>query len=267
MTLIDIGANLTHSSYDADRDAVLARAAAQGVCQMIVTGSDAQESASAIALAHAHPCRLFATVGLHPHHAAHFDYVLSSQLTELAQDPAVVAIGECGLDYHRNFSPREAQLVAFRAQLELAVVSGKPVFLHLRDAQEDFMGVMREYASRISRGVAHCFTGQLQDMQQCLDLGLYIGITGWICDERRGAHLLEAVRYIPSDRLMIETDAPYLLPRTLRPRPASRRNEPGYLPEVLRVIAHARGESVEECAALTTANARRFFSLPDIKLQ
>jgi len=172
----------------------------------------------------------------------------------------VVAVGECGLDYFRNFSPPAAQQAAFRKQLELAVEVGKPVFLHQRDAHEDFLAILRDYRPRLVGGVAHCFTAGLEEMRAYLDLGLYIGITGWICDERRGLHLREVVRHIPRERLLVETDGPYLLPRDLDPKPASRRNEPMYLPHVLRAIAAARGEDPEELGAITTRNALELFS-------
>jgi TatD DNase family protein len=262
--LVDIGVNLTHESFAADRAALLARAAALGVDQMIVTGTDIVQSEAALGLAHTHPGRLHATAGLHPHHASQFDATASAALRSLALDQAVVAVGECGLDYFRDLAPRAAQLAAFQAQLEIAASIGKPVFLHQREAHADFVALLGEFRGRLAGGVAHCFTGGRSELEDCLELGLAIGITGWICDERRGAHLLELVRHIPPERLMIETDAPFLLPRTLRPRPPSRRNEPAFLLEVLRVVAQARGEQIEECGALTGANARRFFNLEEI---
>lgn len=175
----------------------------------------------------------------------------------------VAAVGECGLDYFRNFSPRASQIAAFRAQLELAAQVGKPVFLHERDAHEDFLSILREYRPRLVGAVAHCFTGDLPQARAYQDLGLHIGITGWICDERRGLHLRDVVRAIPADRLLIETDAPYLLPRDLSPKPRSRRNEPMYLPQVLRAVAAARGESPQELASQTTRNALALFGWPE----
>ncbi len=261
--LIDIGANLAHDSFDADRDDVLARAAAAGVAQLVVTGASADGSRDAVALAERHPGRLFATCGMHPHHASDYDDRVHAEFAALAGHEAVVAMGECGLDYFRDFSPRALQREVFRRQLDLAVDTGLPVFLHQRDAHEDFVAILGDYAGRLKRGVAHCFTGERHMLRAYLDMGLYIGITGWICDERRGGHLLEIVGEIPDERLMLETDAPYLLPRTLRPRPKSRRNEPAYLAEVLRVVAGARGQSEAEVARATTAAARQFFALPD----
>lgn len=262
--LIDIGANLTHDSFDADRDAVLERAAAAGVRQLIITGASEQGSHDAVALAEQYPGRLFATCGVHPHHASDYSDATHKALQSLVQHDCVVSAGECGLDYFRDFSPRTAQREVFRRQLDIAAEQSLPVFLHVRDAHDDFLDILEPYLARIPRAVAHCFTGERHMLQAYLELGLSIGITGWICDERRGAHLLECVGDIPDDRLMIETDAPYLLPRTLRPRPKSRRNEPAYLPEVLRVVAAARGAEPAIIAAHCTANARRFFDLPEL---
>jgi TatD DNase family protein len=259
--LIDIGINLTHDSYDADRDAVMARAAAAGVAQMIVTGSSAASSRAAIALCRQHPGTLFATAGVHPHHATELTSAGLGELRELALEPQVVALGECGLDYYRDYSPRTSQREAFRRQLELAAGSGKPVFLHQRDAHQDFIAMVREHWRSLAGGVAHCFTGGATELEQYLELGLAIGITGWICDERRGAHLLGLVRRIPAERLLLETDGPYLLPRDLRPKPASRRNEPVYLPHIAAVVARARGEPPEALARSSTAAARQLFHI------
>jgi len=261
--LVDIGINLTHDSYDSDRDAVMARAAVAGVVQMVVTGASTEGSRKAVALAHMHPGTLYATTGVHPHHATELTNELAQELEGLAHQPEVVAVGECGLDYFRDFSPRDVQRAAFARQLEIAARVGKPVFLHQRDAHEDFVAILREHASALTAGaVAHCFTGQANELEDYLRMGLYIGITGWINDERRGAHLLPLMRGIPADKLMVETDGPYLLPRDLKPKPASRRNEPAYLPHIAAAIARARGESVEQLAASTTATARHFFRLP-----
>ena len=260
-SLIDIGANLGHDSFDDDRDAVLARARRAGVTTLIVTGSSEASSRAAAELAARHPGRLYATAGVHPHHAGDYGAGTGAALHELARLEAVVAIGECGLDYFRNFSPAQAQRAAFRAQLELAAECGLPVFLHQREAHADFVAALAPYLARIPRAVAHCFTGDRDMLRTYLDLGLYIGITGWICDERRGRGLYDIAGEIPLARLMIETDAPYLLPRTLRPRPPTRRNEPAYLPEILRVLAAARGENADMLAAATTRNAREFFGI------
>ena len=260
--LVDVGANLAHDSFDDDRAAVLERALAVGVTRLIVTGSSVESSLQAAELAEGWPGRLFATAGVHPHHAVDWSPASGRVLRALATRPAVVAVGECGLDYFRDFSPREAQRTAFEAQLELAAECGLPVFLHQRDAHEDFARILAPAMPRLAGGAAHCFTGDAGMLREYLDLGLYVGITGWICDERRGAALRASCAEIPLDRVLIETDAPYLLPRTLDPKPKSRRNEPRYLPEVLRVAAAAMGRTEETLARASTANAERLFRLP-----
>ncbi|MBD8881833.1 TatD family hydrolase [Rhodanobacter sp. 7MK24] len=261
MQLVDIGANLGHESFHHDFDAVLQRAQEHGVERMIVTGASREGSEHALALAHAHPGRLWATAGVHPHHAIDYDDATDARLRELAQDPAVRAVGETGLDYNRNYSPRGVQLHVFERQLAIAAELGKPLFLHQRDAHEDFIVLLRRWRDRVPAAVVHCFTDGREALHDYLALDCHIGITGWICDERRGTHLRELVREIPADRLMIETDAPYLLPRTVRPQPSHRRNEPMYLMHICKEIAHDRGEAVEATAACSTATAMAFFGL------
>jgi len=287
--LIDIGANLAHDSFAADLQDVLARAWAADLQAIIVTGSCAHSNAQAAALARQHHGRLYATAGLHPHHASDWNDVLAAQIRTLAQAPEVVALGECGLDYFRDLSPRPRQRQAFVEQLRLAADTGKPVFLHQRDAHDDFHAVLREHRAALVDAVVHCFTDNAEALDAYLALDCHIGITGWICDERRGQNLRELVRRIPAERLLIETDAPYLTPRNAppvphlpahdgargnasgdepsaaerpRPRKSSRqRNEPALLPWVLQAIAEARGERPAALAAQTCTNARRCFRL------
>ncbi len=260
--LIDIGANLAHDSFDDDRAEMMQRAVDAGVSRMIVTGSSDDSNVRAAELATASNGVLFSTAGVHPHHASDYTDESDAIIRKLAGDDVVVAIGECGLDYFRNFSPRDAQLRAFRRQLEIAKETGLPVFLHQRDAHDDFVEVLEPMLPDLSRAVAHCFTGEGESLREYLAMGLYIGVTGWICDERRGKHLHDIVSVIPDDKLLIETDAPYLLPRTIRPKPKTRRNEPMYLPEVARVVAAARDQTPEHVARITAENAIRFFDLP-----
>ena len=267
MELIDIGINLAHDNFAVDRAQVIERAHAADVVQLIVTGATLVSSEAALELARSRPGRLFATAGVHPHHAGELSMSELPRLRTLLNEPGVVAAGECGLDYCRNYSPAEAQRAAFAMQLQLAADCGKPLFLHQRDAHRDFTAALREHASGTGqhtlRGVAHCFTGGEEELSTYLELGLHIGITGWIGDERRGQHLQALVRKIPAGRLLLETDGPYLLPRDLAPRPASRRNEPMYLRHIGAVVAALRQESLEECAAHTTAAARALFALGD----
>ena len=265
ISLIDIGSNLTHDSFAADRDAVIARALETGVRRQVVTGADSTGSTQAAALAAAHPLILSSTAGVHPHHAQSFDAPLRAHLCSLLQLSHVVAVGECGLDYFRNFSPPEAQRAAFVAQLEIAAEVRKPVFLHQREAHGDFTAILRDYRGRLTGGVAHCFTGGRSELEDYLALDLSIGVTGWVNDERRGQALRAAVPHIPGDKLMLETDAPYLLPRDLSPPPKSRRNEPCFLPHIAHTVAQLRGESLEALAASTTHNATRFFRLDNLR--
>ncbi len=276
--LIDIGANLAHDSFDADFEPMLHRAWQAGLQAIVITGSSLDSNAKALALARQHPGRLYATAGVHPHHASDWNDAVAAQIRELAQHPAVVSLGECGLDYNRNYSPHADQQRAFRAQLDIAVETGKPLFLHQRDAHADFLGILREYRSRLREVVVHCFTDTREAMQDYLALDCHIGITGWVCDERRGKALYEAVSGIPDERLLIETDAPYLLPRNAMhrdvrvpraqdaqerpPKSSDRRNEPALLPWVVKALALARGQSEEHVARISGDNARRFFGLP-----
>jgi TatD DNase family protein len=259
--LIDIGANLTHKAFESDLDGVLQRARTAGVTTLIVTGTTTDASEQALALTKERAPLLYATAGVHPHDAKSFTDATVAQLRALASNPAVRALGECGLDYNRNFSPRDAQLRAFEAQLELAAELALPLFIHDREAHADLHTLLERYRDRIVGGVVHCFTGTREELRAYLDLDLHIGITGWICDERRGLTLRRLVSDIPSDRLMLETDAPYLLPRTLRPAPANRRNEPAFLTYVLAAVAECTGRPAPEIAAETTRTARAFFRI------
>ena len=258
MQLVDIGANLTHASFQADVAEVISRARQAGVARIIVTGTSVAESQKALDFSKTTDF-LFATAGVHPHHARDCGPDTIPALREIAKHPRVVAIGECGLDFNRNYSPHPDQEKWFIAQLELGLEVGKPLFLHSRDAHPRFAEILRHH--KVKNAVAHCFTGEREELKAYLDLGLYIGITGWICDERRGKHLLELVREIPRERLLLETDAPYLTPRDLKPQPKARRNEPAFLPHILKTVARAVGRPAEEIAAETTRNAETLFRL------
>ncbi|HUQ74082.1 MAG TPA: TatD family hydrolase [Burkholderiales bacterium] len=255
--MIDIGANLTHASFHDDLEAVVTRARGAAVSTLVVTGTTVQESQAAREIAERFD--LYATAGVHPHHARDCGPSTIGELREIAKHPRVVAIGECGLDFNRNYSPHPDQEKWFIAQLELGLEMDKPLFLHSRDAHPRFADILRQH--NVKRAVAHCFTGDRDELHAYLELGLYIGITGWICDERRGKHLLELVREIPRDRLLLETDAPYLTPRDMQPQPKARRNEPAFLPHILKTVARAVGRPPEEVAAETTRNAQRLFGI------
>ncbi|MCE8035627.1 MAG: TatD family hydrolase [Halomonas sp.] len=259
--LVDIGANLTHDSFGRDLEAVLRRARAANVATLIVTGTDRAHAEQAVELAQRYP-GLHATAGVHPHDASRWDTSLAAAMRELHQRPEVVAVGECGLDFNRNFSTPAEQERAFEAQLGLAAESGKPLFLHERDAGPRMREMLRTWRDDIADAVVHCFTADRDTLYGYLDLDLHIGLTGWICDERRGHHLRELVGAIPLERLMVETDCPYLLPRDLPARLKGRRNEPALLPWIVREIAHWRDTDEAELACATSDTARRFFRLP-----
>lgn len=261
MSLVDIGANLTDKAFRDDRDDVIARAQAAGVERIVLTGTSVGGSRTAAELAHTMPGVLFSTAGVHPHDAKSCDGQTIGALRELAARPEVVAIGECGLDFNRDLSPRPVQRTWFEAQVDLAIELDMPLFLHERDASAATIEVLRDRRDEIRAAVIHCFTGTRDELTAYLDLDLHIGITGWICDERRGTHLHDLVGDIPTDRLMLETDAPYLIPRTIRPKPKSRRNEPAYLPYVVETIAACLGKTPSEVAASTSAVASKFFGL------
>jgi TatD DNase family protein len=259
--LIDIGVNLAHRRFARDRDAVIARALAAGVRAMIVTGTSVRASREAQALATARTGTLWSTAGIHPHEARDATPAAIDELRALARDPVVRAIGECGLDFDRMFSPREDQERAFAHQLALAAELQLPVFLHERAAHDRFTAIVREHRPRLRAAVVHCFTGTAAELDAYLALDLHIGITGWICDDRRGVALRALIPRIPPERLMIETDAPFLLPRDLPRRPADGRNEPALLPHVLASVARAARRPAEVVARETSQTARALFAI------
>lgn len=261
MSLTDICCNLTHSSFNDDREEVLHRAKQAGVNTMLITASSVADSRMTITLAERYPDILYASVGVHPHYANSWDDDTYRRLKDLATHEKTVAIGETGLDYNRNFSPPAEQRNAFERQLQLSVELKKPLFMHQRDAHDDFIALLKPYRDKIIDGVVHCFTGDARELADYLALDLYIGITGWICDERRGQHLHELVTKIPSQKLLLETDAPYLLPRNLTPAPKNRRNEPAFLPHIARQVAACIGTEASSLGANTFANANRLFRL------
>jgi TatD DNase family protein len=255
-------------AFDRDREAVIARAQAAGVHTLIITGSSIESSIAAAAFARSvkqtSNTHCMTTAGVHPHNAKDWDAAALARLRELAAQAvaAPVAVGECGLDYNRNFSPPLAQRQCFEDQLALAAQLGKPVFLHERDAFDDFVSILKKYRANLPGAVVHCFTGGQTELEAYLELDCYIGITGWVCDERRGAHLSPLLPRIPANRLLLETDAPYLLPRSL-PRQSTRgksgRNEPCFLPHIAACVAAIVGKTPQQLAEETGANARRLF--------
>jgi TatD DNase family protein len=261
MQLIDIGINLMHSSFNRDREDVISKAEAAGVSPLIITGTGEKASKEALRYAAAMPGKLYATAGVHPHEARFCNNSTIENLKELAIKHKAIAIGECGLDYNRDFSPRDIQRIWFEKQIELAIELHLPLFLHERDASPDFISMLKKYTAKISAMVLHCFTGTEEELEKYLDLGCYIGLTGWICDERRGTHLENLVRKIPADKLMIETDAPFILPRDLPFKVTGRRNEPKYLPHIAETIARHTGKDPGQLAKEAFDNTKHFFGI------
>ena len=275
MKLIDVGINLMNPSYDRDRDEVIKSAAAAGVSPLVITSSGEQSSVEAAMYARAHNERekeiLYTTAGVHPHEAKNCGTGTIEFLRELIRRESetrpgsrrfdIKAIGECGLDYNRDFSPRDVQRRWFTKQAELAAELSLPLFLHERDAFSDFSIILSEHIKSIPAALVHCFTGTREELEYYLSLGCYIGITGWICDERRGEHLKELIKTIPQDRLLLETDGPYLLPRDLPFKVRNKRNEPRFLPHIAKTAAFCVGKAPEKLAEETFENSRRFFGL------
>ncbi len=238
---------------------MLQRAKAAGVQQQLLISSDLGEAQLNIQYSLQHS-GIVTTAGVHPHQAAAVADDWLVKLSELLSLPNVVAVGECGLDFNRMFSPKPQQISVFSAQLLLAKQLQKAVYLHERDAFSEQLALLKQY--QINDGIAHCFTGDATQLKAYLDLGLYIGITGWLCDDRRGSQLQDALKYLPMDRLILETDAPYLLPRNLTPKPKSRRNEPSYLSAIAQQISTLRGWSLADIAQHSQQNAQALFARP-----
>lgn len=259
--MFDIGVNLTNRQFAQDRHEVINRARLAGVKGMLITGTSVKESITASQLSNEYPDYCWSTAGVHPHDASGWNDDCEQQIYQLAKLSQVVAIGECGLDFNRNFSTPDEQEKAFNAQLEIAAELSMPLFLHCRDADLRFIELLKPWLSKIPAAVVHCFTGNRQALDDYLALGLYVGITGWICDERRGLELRELVPLIPINQLLLETDAPYLLPRDMMPKPVSRRNEPAYMAHILEQVAQLRAEDSVQLGLTTQQNAYRLLGL------
>ena len=259
--LIDIAVNLASSQFKDNQSEIIARAHNANVKAMIALGCNLTSSEQALSFAKTFPGSVYATAGIHPHDASSFTASTVNSLKLLAGQPEVVAIGECGLDYNRDFSPRDQQRHAFEQQLQLAIELELPVITHQRDAHDDFIEILARYRNRLTNVVLHCFTGTESELLDCIELDLHIGITGWICDERRGLELQRIVKLIPDNRLMLETDAPFLLPRNMRPKPKSRTNEPAFLPHIAQDIANARQQDLASLLDYCYKNTVKFFNL------
>ena len=253
--LFDTHAHLHFPGFDEDRDAVLARARAAGVRRMVTIGTDGETSRAALALADRHP-DVWATAGVHPHDAAESDEAAQAEVERIAAERRVVAIGEIGLDFFRNLSPPETQERVLRRFLALARRLRKPVVLHCRDAHAEILALLGEERVADVGGIMHCFSGDVAIARRCLDLGLLISLAGPVTYPNARA-LPDVARFVPGDRLVVETDCPFLPPQGYR----GKRNEPAYLTITAARVAELRGEPLDDLAARTTANACRLFGV------
>jgi TatD DNase family protein len=257
MSWFDAGVNLLDSRFDVDD--VISRAVSAGVKKLCIITTHPNEWDAAKALYERYPDTCCYTVGVHPHNAKDVTEDDLERLKLLAQHEGVVAIGECGLDFNRNFSPKDTQISIFKAQLSIAVDLEMPVYLHERDAFSQQVACLRPVLPHLKAGIAHCFTGTYEQMKSYIDMGLFIGITGWVCDEKRGQDLRDAVTHLPLERLIVETDAPYLYPKTLKPR--KRNNEPAFLPHIGEQLSNLMGVSTQTLQDSSYANTCTLFSL------
>ena len=255
--LVDSHTHIDTSRFAHDREKVIQAAIAGGVTRMIDPGCDLASSRAALTLAKAHPCTIFAGVGVHPHDAKTYTDEVGEQLRMLSREPEVVAIGEFGLDYFRMLSPRNVQQDVFCAHLELARQCNLPCIIHVRDAHEDIMELLRAHG-RDLRGVFHCFSGDVAQARECLAFeGFMLSFAGPLT--KQGNTLPEVARMVPLDRVLVETDSPYLVPKPLQ----AKRNEPLFVKHVAEKLAEIRNMTFEEIAEITSANAVRLFSLPE----
>lgn len=253
--LFDSHAHLDDPRFAEDLEAVLERARAAGVARIATVGAGIASSERAIALAAAHPGFLIATAGVHPHEARLLDDGAQTALRAWASGGAVAAVGETGLDYHYDSSPRPAQREAFAWHCDLAQATGLPLVVHCREAFDDGLGIMREYGGRV-RGVAHCFTGGWPEARRFLDLGFFVSFSGLVTFPKMRA-LREVAARVPLDRLLVETDCPYLAPEGRR----GRRNEPAWVASVAKALAGEFSVSCEELAERTCRNAIHLYGL------
>ena len=252
--MFDIGANLTSSHFSDDLDSVLDESFEAGVKKICITSSNLQDVRNAKKITERNK-NLYYSVGFHPHNAKDFKIEFLKDMSIYLDDPKAICLGEMGLDFNRNFSSREEQILCFESQLSLANSINKPLFLHQRDAHEEFLSILDNYKFNQNL-IVHCFTGNLSELEDYLKRDFYIGITGWVCDLKRGLDLRECINHIPQEKLLIETDSPYLSPRK-----KIRRNEPKFLIDVAEEVARLRQQTKESIVKSSYENSLNFFNL------
>ena len=258
--LFDIACNFSSNRYDNDLDEVIKNAKNNNVTKFLVVSASINDVDKVYSIYQKYRSDCFFTVGTHPHHANEINSESMKKMRILVKDLKPCSVGETGLDFFRNLSTLEEQIFAFEEQIKLSIEFNKPLFLHQRDAHDEFIKIIMKYKNDINRAVVHCFTGTQKQLDSYLNLGFYIGLTGWICDERRNVELRKSIKNIPLDRLMIETDSPYLIPRNLTIKPKNNRNEPSYLPHIARDIADIINIDSSKLIDITYKNSISFFS-------
>ena len=261
MLLADSCFNITHESFKNDLGDILDAANNAGVEYFFCPASKEKEIEDLINLSESYQKNIFCSIGIHPHNASDLKPNTIENLKKYLGNQHVKAIGEIGLDYYRNFQSPEIQKKCFNAFLELASTNQYPVFLHHREAFSDFYPMIKNCIGEVPDSIVHCFTGTKSELKKFLDLGLYIGITGWICDPKRGADLREIIKYIPLDRLLIETDAPYLVPKNMVNKPRNNRNEPLFLEHIANDISELLNIDKALLAEETTNNFKKLFRI------
>ncbi len=259
-SLIDIGANLTHNQLLDNIDSVITRFKKAKIEKVVITSSNLNDTKKALELIKQFPDVFFTTVGFHPHNAKDFRDEDLITMESFAENLYVISLGECGLDYYREYSSKSQQINCFEKQLDLNTKINLPVFLHERGAHSDFYSILKKYINKFDKSVVHCFTGNKSELSKYLDIGCYIGITGWITDLDRGSHLHDILKFIPEDKLLVETDAPYLIPKNI-PNNENLTNEPSFLPFVVEQIAKCLNKDIEYIYRQTYKNTKEFFKI------
>ena len=258
--LFDIACNFSSDRFDKDLDAVIERAKINNVNKFLIVSASLNDFEKTYNIYKSNLKEAFFSIGTHPHHANEIDEEQIKNMRKMVGEYNPSCIGETGLDFFRNLSSHDEQTYAFEEQIKIAIDFNKPLYLHQRDSHSEFIKIIGEYKDYLPKSVVHCFTGTQSELEDYLDLGFYIGLTGWVCDERRNVELRQSIKNIPLDRLMLETDCPYLIPRNLDRKPKNNRNEPSFLPHIAKEISGLMEITPSELADKTFNNSIKFFS-------
>ena len=257
--IADIACNFTSERFDKDLDEVINKAIDNKITKFGLICSRMSDLNKLLKIYEQYSKNMFYTIGVHPHHANEINDDYLKKLKDEITTNNPHAIGETGLDFFRNLSSYEEQIYAFEEQIKIAIDTDKPLFLHQRDSHDDFIKILRKYSSDINKAVVHCFTGTQEQLDNYLELDCYIGITGWICDEKRNVDLRKTIKNIPLEKLMIETDCPYLIPKNLVEKPKNNRNEPSNLNHIINEIAELMEIDIDILRKQTFVNTINYF--------